>query len=230
MPGRCGRKLANIDRYCIGYPVHGKERCRKHGGGPNMGRPVIDGRQAAWNRALGPTWKALKTVQVRNLDTNAQVMLAREAELRERLEDGDSTGFRKSAVDLLNEVRAAGARNDGPGLGRALTALENHLKRGVDRDGVWEDILAIEERHAAIVEKASKIETAAGNCLTGTALVGLLGTVFDLVAAEAGEQIAFRVGCGFDRIIAKDLPSGPAFQALPALAASSAEGPAEVPE
>lgn len=228
--GRCGGKIANSDppRYCMEWPIAGGRRCKFHGA--RGGRPPTTGRDVAWERTLGPTWRVLKKTQVRDLEVNARVILAREAELRERLGDGDSTDFRNQAVKMMAEVRARARAGDGEGLTRAIAALERHLIEGRDREGVWREILDIEERHARMVETATKVETAAQNCMTGRALVGLLGTIFDLVMEEAGERVAYRVGRRFDRIIAADLPDGCALPALPGARAGGGEEPPEIPE
>lgn len=228
MEGRCAAKLPNLDRYCTKYPLKGGRRCETHG--QKGGRPPTHGRAAAWNRTLGATWEVLKREDTRDLSIGAKLMLAREGELRERLSEGDSIGFRVRAVDLMRAVRESAARGDGDSLRTSLVALESHLSAGADRDGVWAEILTVNERHAALVDRAVTIETRVGNCLTGKALVVLLGTIFDLVCAEAGERVAYRVGLAFDRVIAAELPAGPALQALPAFGADREDGATDLSE
>lgn len=230
IPGRCGAKLPHTDptRYCTLWPVTGRVRCKRHGGSHRMGGVITHGRDAAWNRTLGPTWEVLKATPVRDLDTNARVLLSREAELRERLGEGDSPLFRQTALALVGQVRQAGAAGDGAAVGRLMTQLETHLKAGVDRDGVWEQIQAVNVEHAGIVERINRIETRSGNCLTARALIAVLGRIFDLVRDIAGEQVAYRVGRAFDQDLAADLPSGPALQALPPFGGDDADEPPQV--
>lgn len=200
-----------------------------HGGAPGSGRPVKHGRTSAWAKVLGPVWEGLKDETLTDLTVNARLLLAREMELSARLEEGDSPEFRKVAMGLLTRVRSAARAGDAGRLAEAMTRLEEHLSQGASRDQAWKEVLTVSKAHADLVEQMNAIETRSAHVLTGRGIVALLGTLFDLVRLEAGEEIAYRVGQRFQTVTQADVGAGATLPALPPAGAGEPEEPAPLP-
>lgn len=121
----------------------GRERCRFHGGRHPRGPASPHYKHGRYSK-VGPLAEAAKRVEEQSdlLDLRQGVALfdVRIEEIAERLEEKDTPGLRREAIELLT----------GGEVDKALELLE----KGAERDSAWEKLLTTQERRSDRAEKA----------------------------------------------------------------------------
>jgi hypothetical protein len=126
----------------------------------------------------------------------------------ERIEEHDTPEFRKRALNLFEEARAAGDAETTAALLGQLGAL---LKRGASEDKALDRLADTAERLARRQEKAWGIKLDAATALNARDLMAVLARFADIVLEEVPKDAAARV---IRRIDGEIVGTGPAAAGL----------------
>jgi len=186
----CGAKTRSGGS-CQKPPALGKKRCRLHGGAPGSGRPPKHGR---WCKILGnlgvKLQEALNDPHLASLEPGIAVFDKRLEMISRRMQDGDVPRFRKEALALYTNARAAMASKDTADSARYLNHLGDLLQRGSEFEHLWDDFLRTIERRNARVEKSLDISLKGQNAINARDLLTILGRMVDIIIAEVPTSAA----------------------------------------
>jgi hypothetical protein len=206
-PGRCCAKAKHSQRRCRLPVVPGRRVCRLHGG--LGGRPPTTGR---YSKGLGRFREAYQEARqdpaLLDLRETLALMDVVVQRAVERIEENDTPEFRKRALNLFEEARAAGDAETTAALLGQLGAL---LKRGASEDKALDRLADTAERLARRQEKAWGIKLDAATALNARDLMAVLARFADIVLEEVPKDAAARV---IRRIDGEIVGTGPAAAGL----------------
>lgn len=166
----CGK-----DRICCNHPCAGRERCKYHGGMTVVGTSHYrykDGKTSAFSHLPVDVLKRIEIVcsdpSMYTVENEIKLMLARNHELEERLNNGEYIGLWKRLNKQSKELRAvldAMQSTNDPDVLSTLAQQRDSLvpllleviENGSQRDIVWKDLRENQEHTAKLKKTLSEM-------------------------------------------------------------------------
>ena len=173
---------------CGEPPMNGCKRCHKHGGAAERkvkGSATTVGR---YSSVVKGAFKQHYEASLKQDLLDPQEFLAivdmAQKHFTDRLDDGDSPGWRAQAVALCEEVIAEKA---------TLDQLHLFLRDGRDTDGVTREIRDTALSQGALANKVQATKDAREHRITESDLSGIILRMVALMAEHSSEEVANRV-------------------------------------
>lgn len=162
--GRCNSLLRHQrNRYCPNYPIHGRNRCKHHGGKTVQGRDHPAFKSGRWSKSL-PTNLAAKydelvgDSEIINLGQDIALLDVRLTELLGRLETEESEFSWRKARQTFTSLRGALTSGDKTQVRDALQQLNQVLNSGAGADQNWREIReALQERRLLVESERRRL-------------------------------------------------------------------------
>lgn len=179
--GRCCAKLIKTKppRYCTRYPLHGRTRCRTHGGRTPLGPASPHFKRGEHSQWMGryqgvlPGGPLLQGYQATLQDTNLRTLreqialaTALEQETVQRLATGESHGGWLRARELMAQADLALQAKDQTRLNAAWRSLRGLLLEGGSQAEVREELQRLADLQRRLRETESKLQEREGRMLS----------------------------------------------------------------
>ena len=176
---------------CGNRSVFGRQVCRRHGG-LSTGAPMKSGLYSLANTRLGPILDRLReNIELtRDLDETLAVACTLLQGAIDRYKENDTPDFRKLALKLFDEAAQEG---DPQEQRRKLVEFRKLLQKGIAEDRALTKVEACLDRVQRFQKDYAQLQLTADRAMNEKQLVVVFGEWLEIVAQEAGREVALTV-------------------------------------